>query len=88
MNNLSTVLIDLLCHITAEPDGGHDLDDSADLQINAWQTLIHDLDEQESEMIKKAAKLKLEFLECISAPTPEQEQIIGILSAFIIDELQ
>ena len=39
-------------------------------------------------MIKKAAKLKLEFLECISAPTPEQEQIIGILSAFIIDELQ
>jgi hypothetical protein len=29
MNNLSTVLIDLLCHITVEPDGGHDADEEA-----------------------------------------------------------
>jgi hypothetical protein len=88
MNNLSTILVDILCHITVEPEGGHDPEVTANLQINSWQTLIHDLDEQEARIIKIAAHAKLESLTGIATPTPEQEQIIGILGAFINDELQ
>ncbi|PHS10657.1 MAG: hypothetical protein COA78_10875 [Blastopirellula sp.] len=88
MNILAGILIDLLSHITVEPEGGHDPDDTADLQINSWQTLIHDLKESEAGIIKKAAQQKLESLSSIATPTPEQEQTIGILGAFINDELQ
>ena len=88
MNNLATILVDLLCHITAEPDGGHDPDDTADLQIDSWQTLIHDLNDSEKETIKLAAQKKLSLLQSFSSVTPEQEQLIAILDAFINDELQ
>jgi hypothetical protein len=88
MNKLATILIELLCHITAEPDGGHDPDITADLQIGTWQTLIHELSDSEKDLIKSAAKVKLESLLKLLSPTPEQEQLIDILDAFISDELQ
>ncbi len=88
MNNIATVLVDLLCHITAEPDGGHDEDDTADLQIDSWQTLINDLNGPEKEAIKLAAQVKLSSLLKVASVTPEQEQLIAILDAFINDELQ
>jgi hypothetical protein len=88
MNNLATILIELLCHITVEPEGGYDPDDTADLQIISWQTLIHDLNEEEEKLIKVAVQSKLDTLSGINAPTPEQEQLIGILSAFVYGELQ
>jgi len=88
MNNIANVLIELLCHVTVEPDGGHDIDETADLQIDAWQTLIHDLSEPETLLVKAAATRKLNELQIISTPSVEQEQLIGILGAFIDDELQ
>lgn len=88
MNQLATILIELLCHITAEPDGGHDPDDTADLQIDTWQTLIHGLNNSEKEIIKLAAKEKLTMLLSLPSVTPEQEQLMGILDAFVHDELQ
>jgi hypothetical protein len=88
MNKLATILIDLLCHLTTDPDGGHDPDDTADLQIDSWQTHIHDLDGPEKKVIKLAASKKLNVLLSLSATTPEQEQLIAILEAFINDELQ
>lgn len=88
MNKLANILIDLLCHITAEPEGGHDPDATADLQIDTWQTLIHELGDVEKNSIKAAAKIKLEALLKLSLATPEQEQLIDILDAFINDELQ
>ncbi|MFD2232129.1 hypothetical protein [Alkalimarinus sediminis] len=88
MSNLATILVELLCHITVEPEGGNDPDDTADLQINSWQTLIHDLNNAEKEIVKVAAQSKLEALQNISLPTPEQEQLLGILAAYINDELQ
>lgn len=88
MNKLATILIELLCHITAEPDGGHDPDTTADLQIDTWQTLIYDLSDSEKDLIKSAVKIKLESLLKVLSPTPEQEQLIDILDAFISDELQ
>jgi len=88
MDNLSTILVDLLCHITAEPDGGHDPDDTADLQIDSWQALIHELDSSEKKTIKLAASKKLTSLLAIPSATPEQEQLVDILNAFINDELQ
>nr|WP_086940644.1 hypothetical protein [Thaumasiovibrio occultus] len=88
MNNLTTILIELLCYITVEPEGGYDPDDTADLQINSWQTLIHDLNEEEEKLIKVAAQSKLESLSGTNAPTPEQEQLIGVLRAFVCGELQ
>ena len=88
MNKLATILIELLCHITAEPDGGHDPDATADLQIDTWQTFIHELGDVEKNSIKAAAKIKLEALLKLSLATPEQEQLINILDAFINDELQ
>ena len=88
MNKLANILIDLLCHITAEPEGGHDPDVTADLQIDTWQTLIHELGDVEKNSIKASAKIKLEALLKLSLATPEQEQLINILDAFINDELQ
>ncbi|MCG8668417.1 MAG: hypothetical protein MI867_03320 [Pseudomonadales bacterium] len=88
MENITNILIDLLCHITVEPEGGHDPEDTADLQINAWQTLIHDVSDSEKEILKVAAQAKLASMESISDPSPEQEQIIGILGAYVSDELQ
>jgi hypothetical protein len=87
MNNLATILVDLLCHITAEPDGGHDPDATADLQIDSWQVLINDLDSAEKEGIKLAATKKLALLQDLTSTSPEQEQLIGILDAYINDEL-
>jgi hypothetical protein len=88
MNNLATMLVDLLCHITAEPDGGHDPDATADLQIDSWQVLINDLDSAEKKGIKIAATKKLALLQDLTLISPEQEQLIGILDAYINDELQ
>ncbi|MCJ8312347.1 MAG: hypothetical protein HRU38_09070 [Saccharospirillaceae bacterium] len=88
MNNIATILIELLCFISVEPDGGLDLDETADLQIDAWQALIHDLEGSEKEMIKEAVKHKLTALQSLKITSPEQEQLIGILFAFIKDELQ
>lgn len=88
MSKMATTLIELLCHITTEPDGGHDPDDTADLQIDSWQTLIHDLNDSEKKIIKLAAKEKLTALLNLPSVTPEQEQLIGILDAFENDELQ
>ena len=47
MSKLASLLMDLLCHITIEPDDGLNPDDTADLQIDTWQALIHDLDSAE-----------------------------------------
>ena len=80
--------MDLLCHITVEPEGGYDPDETADLQINSWQTLIHGLNDEEENLIKEAAQAKLESLSNIKVPSPEQEQIMGILNAFVCGELQ
>lgn len=88
MNQLATILIELLCHITAEPDGGHDPDATDDLQIDSWQILIHSLNNSEKEIIKLAAKEKLTMLLSLPSVTPEQEQLMGILDAFVHDELQ
>lgn len=82
------MLVDLLCHITAEPDGGHDPDATADLQIDSWQVLINDLDSAEKKGIKIAATKKLALLQDLTLISPEQEQLIGILDAYINDELQ
>jgi len=90
MNNLATILIELLCYISVEPDDGYDIDETADLQINSWQSLIHDLSDSEKEIVKVAVGRKLEQLQQLSSPTPtpEQEQVAGILAAYINDELQ
>lgn len=88
MNNLTIILMDLLCYLSVEPDNGYDPDETADLQINAWQTLIHDLTEEESELIKEAARVKLAAMEGIHNPTAEQEQVMDILAAFVDGELQ
>tara|TARA_R110001592_G_scaffold16199_3_gene69223 strand:- start:40 stop:309 length:270 start_codon:yes stop_codon:yes gene_type:complete len=88
MKNLTTILMDLLCYLSVEPDNGYDPDETADLQINAWQTLIHDLTEEESALIKDAARLKLASMEGIQNPTQEQEPVMDILSAFVDGELQ
>lgn len=88
MSKLATILIELLCHITTEPDGGHDPDNTADLQIDTWQALIHELNDSEKEIIRFAANEKLTSLLSLPSVTPEQEQIIGILDAFNNDELQ
>mgnify|MGYP000033796883 CR=1 FL=1 len=88
MNNLATILIELLCYISVEPDDGYDIDETADLQINSWQSLIHDLSDPEKEIVKVAVGRKLEQLQQLSLPTPEQEQVVGILAAYINDELQ
>ncbi|MEW8438353.1 MAG: hypothetical protein AB2689_09370 [Candidatus Thiodiazotropha taylori] len=85
MNNLSILLLEFLCHITVQPEGDHDPEDTADIQINSWQTLIRDLDHNETEAIKGAAQLKLNSLFNIATPTTEQEQLVGILGAFIND---
>jgi len=90
MNNLATILIELLCYISVEPDDGYDIDETADLQINSWQSLIHDLSDSEKEIVKVAVGRKLEQLQQLSSPTPtpEQEQVADILAAYINDELQ
>ena len=88
MKNLTTILMDLLCYLSVEPDNGYDPDETADLQINAWQTLIHDLTEEEAALIKDAARSKLASMAGIQNPTPEQEQVMDILSAFVDGELQ
>ncbi len=88
MNNLATILIELLCYLSVEPDNGYDIDETADLQINSWQSLIHDLSGSEKEIVKNAVRSKLEKLQQLTSTTPEQEQVIGILAAYINDELQ
>jgi hypothetical protein len=88
MNNLATILIELLCYLSVEPDNGYDIDETADLQINSWQSLIHDLSSSEKEIVKNAVRSKLEKLQQLTSTTPEQEQVVGILAAYINDELQ
>ena len=87
MSKIATILIDLLCYISVEPDAGLDIDETADLQIDSWQALIHDLSPSEKQMIKIAVKHKLSTLEKIESTTPEQEQLIGILDAFVNETL-
>ena len=88
MKHLATILMDLLCYLSVEPDNGYDLDETADLQIQAWQTLIHDLTDDEAAIIKDAARVKLQALSGLQNPTPEQEQVMDILDAFVAGELQ
>ena len=90
MSKIATVLIDLLCYISVEPDAGLDVDETADLQIDSWQTLIHDLTGPEKALIKAAAKLKFESLQKLDPlkTTAQQEQIMDILHAFFNDTLQ
>lgn len=87
MSNIATILMDILCHITVEPDEGHDPDDTADLQIDAWQTLIHDLDENEKTIIVQASTAKLNRLRAQKSLNYEQEDIILMLEAFINGEM-
>ena len=88
MSKIAALLLDLLCYITIEPGDGLHPDDTADLQIDTWQTLIHDLSAGELSLIKVAAEAKLKVLESISQPSPDQEQLMAILDAFIHDQLQ
>ncbi|MFT4530489.1 MAG: hypothetical protein ACJAYO_002015 [Thalassolituus oleivorans] len=88
MSKLASLLMDLLCHITIEPDDGLNPDDTADLQIDTWQALIHDLDSAELNLVKAAAQAKLTVLASIATPSPDEEQLMAILDAFINDELQ
>ena len=88
MSKLASLLMDLLCHITIEPDDGLNPDDTADLQIDTWQALIHDLSDSELSLVKTAAQAKLKALESIAMPSPDEEQLIAILDAFINNELQ
>lgn len=88
MQKIATALIELLCHITAEPDGGHDPDITADLQLDTWQLLIHEISESEQYLMREAATKKLSALLQVSSPTPEQEQLIDILDAFSHNNLQ
>tara|TARA_R110001583_G_scaffold143902_1_gene295949 strand:- start:178 stop:444 length:267 start_codon:yes stop_codon:yes gene_type:complete len=88
MSKLASLFMDLLCHITIEPDDGLNPDDTADLQIDTWQALIHDLSATESSLVKTAAQAKLTALESIAMTSPDEEQLIAILDAFINDELQ
>ena len=87
MNKLITLLIELLCHISSEPEGGHHQDVTADLQIDTWQALIHDLNPTEKELVKKAIKDKLKTMQALSSLTFEQEDLMAILDAFVHDEL-
>ncbi|WP_320818931.1 hypothetical protein [Thalassolituus sp.] len=88
MSKLASLLMDLLCHITIEPDDGLNPDDTADLQIDTWQALIHDLSDSELSLVKTAAQAKLTALESISRPSADEEQLMAILDAFINNELQ
>jgi hypothetical protein len=87
MSKLATVLVDLLCYLSIEPEDGLDIDEAADLQIDSWQTLIHELTATEKEVVKVAVKNKLTTMLSIERPSPDQEQLMAILDAFINDEL-
>lgn len=87
MSKVVKILVELLCHISSEPEGGHHQDVSADLQIDTWQALIHDLSHAEKELVKKAIQDKLKAMQELSSLTFEQEDLMAILDAFVHDEL-
>ena len=87
MSKVVKILVELLCHISSEPEGGHHQDASADLQIDTWQALIHDLNHAEKELVKKAIQDKLKAMQELSSLTFEQEDLMAILDAFVHDEL-
>lgn len=90
MEKISLIALDLLCKLTFEPIEEIDPEELADIQTNYWQTLIHDLSNEEKQSIKKSAQFLIENLTKIHGENlPENAEIqIGALQAYIDDEME
>ena len=84
MKNLADLLVDVLCHMTFEPEGGHDPEDTVDLQTYAWQTILNDLDLNEERAVKQAVEHKLAAMPESDDLTPEQEKQLAMLKACLL----
>ena len=90
MKNLATIAIDLLCTVTFQPPEGNDPEQMADLERDAWQTLIHDLTPAELEAVQASVRtiiLELESHPADALPSYLQEKL-SVLRQFLGGELQ
>ena len=87
-SKLSQLLVELLCHISAEPESGYSEDEKDDIKIDSWQTLIHDLDASEKNIVKEAIRSKAESLKAQTSLSYELQDLVAILDDFLNDELQ
>lgn len=90
MSNIASLLIDLLCHISFEPEGGHSEDARDDLQIDTWQALLHELSDEDAQLIKLAAQQKIAQLEKLAnegGVSSDQADAHLMLSAFVNGEM-
>jgi hypothetical protein len=60
MNNLASLVIDLLSTLTFQPESGLDPDAVAAVEQTAWQTLIHDLSPNELAAVRESAQRMIE----------------------------
>lgn len=90
MSNLASLLIELLCHISFEPAEGHSEDARDDLQIDTWQALLHELSDEDAQLIKLAAQQKIAQLEKLAnngGVSSDQADAHLMLSAFVNGEM-
>lgn len=87
-SKLSQLLVELLCHISAEPESGYSEDEKDDVKIDSWQTLIHELNVSEKSIVKDAIRLKIKSLKAQSSLSYELQDLVAVLDAFLKDELQ
>lgn len=90
MSNLASLLIELLCHISFEPAGGYSENARDDLQIDTWQALLHELSDEDAQLIKLAAQQKIAQLEKLAnngGVSSDQADAHLMLSAFVNGEM-
>ena len=90
MENLSRIAIDLLCSLTFQPSGGHDPEDLASLEQDAWQTLIHGLSSEELAAVRSYVQTVVEELqERSDDEMPEHlESQLSVLQQYLDGELE
>jgi hypothetical protein len=90
MQSLADIATDLLCAVTFQPSGGHDPEETAALEQDAWQTLIHGLSPEELAAVQTSVRRAITDLESRPSDTlPEHLQgKLAILKQFLDGELQ
>ena len=73
MSTLSTMALDLLCHLTFAPDSRQHSEETEELVGSWWQTLINDLSDSEKDQIIAAMRERVSNLEATEMDLQDHE---------------